>query len=913
MKTPKIILLFIIVTISSYAQVTVQLQPPPPYQFKVEQFWKIVLINNSDRTINLYLKGTATESLQGKIIEVTSSVIGLQPGVKTVSGRDLGPFSVSESNNRYKNILLNTGSIPSGSYDICVTVFAAMDGRQIASDCIQTTIENFNRMELIGPYNYEIIGDVPSGNEANSKIKNISNSPEVIFSWLPPVPVPANANINYRLKLVEILGYQSVFAAMLSNPLYYQSQYISATILRYPVAAKQMMPGRKYAWSVEAFIGGTKIQESEIRVFEIAGNGGNKDELHVLNFNDSLEPFIESGPNLISGLPSGLSIFSNRNYSTRSSNYFSGMMQNESDNRPIIKLYGDAKFTQESRSKVPQFSQLPANTKTLEINPRVSIWDIPFGMNVYLSSLNNSNRQSVNSVSFNFDLDQLKSKITDRVSEKISSLITNSDSTSEQNSSNDSSIDPNNLIESAEKFGLIGGSEKFFMDIKTLGVGKTYPTYSELTVNGVLVNGLNFEYNPGIFYLAVAAGNNAEAIDNVSLKRTFISGRLGLGKKENSHLIFTLMKMKNNQNNISTNTQSAGSPLSPLTPAVFTLTPQENVVFGTEVKLSLFNKLIDLNGEGAVSGFTRDLNDADFTSASVPEFVKKLIVPKLSTSFDYAWKGQFAFNNEPSSTQFNFGARRIGPGFTSLAAPNIRQDQLQYDINFAQKFANKKITLKTFFKTYSDNLIDWKQSTTKTMSYGINLGFNFPKLPFLQISYSPYLQKNDAIVAAQKMRNSSDMFSLTTGYSYQISNLFASTIFSFNGQWQKSKIGITSNDFSNQSYMINQSISFGIPLTLSSTLNISQSKIMLISSSRTDFDLNGNYQINEMISANLGGTISNEEHYTKKATIYFGSNITAANWIKFELQGNILKYKDLSGAASSYNDAMFQLSALLHW
>ena len=134
MKAYKIILLFFIVTISSYAQVTIHLQQPPPYQFKVEQFWKIVLINNSKISVNVYLKGTATESLQGRIIEATSSVISLQPGVKTVSGRDLGPFSVSQPNDRYKNIIMNTGGLPSGNYEICVAVFQAMDGRQIATE-----------------------------------------------------------------------------------------------------------------------------------------------------------------------------------------------------------------------------------------------------------------------------------------------------------------------------------------------------------------------------------------------------------------------------------------------------------------------------------------------------------------------------------------------------------------------------------------------------------------------------------------------------------------------------------------------------------------------------------------------------------------------------------------------------------
>jgi hypothetical protein len=113
--------------------------------------------------------------------------------------------------------------------------------------------------------------------------------------------------------------------------------------------------------------------------------------------------------------------------------------------------------------------------------------------------------------------------------------------------------------------------------------------------------------------------------------------------------------------------------------------------------------------------------------------------------------------------------------------------------------------------------------------------------------------------------------------------------------------------------MLNQSFNFEFPLTLSSTFNLSQSKILSISSSITDFDLNGNYQLSEKISANLGGTISNEENYTKRTMIYMGSNIILAEWLRFELQGNISNYKDLSGGGADYNNSMLQASVLINW
>ena len=265
-KINYLLLIFLIFINSQiYSQVSIKLQQPPPYQFKIEQFWKAIIINSGGAArepISVYLKGTATESLQGKIIEATSSVITLQPGVKIISGRELAPFTLKETNSRFTDIRLKTGSVPSGNYEICITVFNAKGGEQLASDCIKTTVENFNRMELISPIDREVIGNIPAENKDNLKIKQIDKSPLIIFSWLPPVPAPPNVRIRYRLKIVEMLGYQSVHSAMASNPFYYQSNKISSTMLRYPVAAKPLKRGSKYAWAVEDIALGTIISIS---------------------------------------------------------------------------------------------------------------------------------------------------------------------------------------------------------------------------------------------------------------------------------------------------------------------------------------------------------------------------------------------------------------------------------------------------------------------------------------------------------------------------------------------------------------------------------------------------------------------------------------------------------------------------
>ncbi|MFA7289148.1 MAG: hypothetical protein WC055_09730 [Melioribacteraceae bacterium] len=937
--------LIITTRIDINAQISVKLTQPPPYQFKVEQFWKILLLNNSGRPTTIYLKGTATESFQGKVIEATSSVITLQPGVKTVDGRDLGPFNVWQSNDRYKTILMNSGSLPSGNYDICIGVYDAASGAQIASDCIQVTVENFNRMELVSPLDNEVLGifipqevRVTDAGEGTDKIENIKKKKDkdwdeavgdlkkkkdydwdeaVIFSWLPPVPVPPGARIRYRLKIVEIYDYQLVHSAMSSNPYYYQSPLTISTVLRYPINAQKLVPGNKYAWKVEVYVDDFKTQESETRSFEIQGSEVGSENYSNKDYSGESNQFSKILRGDKSNMPSGLALFTNKIYSSSGLNFNGAPASVDlfgSDSG--FKLYGDLKLTNTAKSKQAQYSQMPLNYQTMTASPKLSIYEIPFGLEIYLTSLKGSNNESLNSFSFLFDIDELKSNIKNRVSEKVTEEITSSDSTLGALSNIESMKDPSKFAENAEKLGLLSPTEKMFLSIKTLGIGSTNPDYSEFTAAGVTVNGFNLEINPWIFYLAFAVGNNQDAIETVSFKRRFIAGRFGFGKKEDSHLYFTMLKMKDDANSIKpiAVNSSAGSPMSPQgNMKVPLLVPQENVVIGTEGKISLYEKLVELEGEAAVSGFTRNTNDADFTSESIPSFVTNIITPRLSTSFDYAWKAKLAVNNISSLTLFNMGLKRVGPGYISLAAPNIRQDQFQYDFNLDQKFANKKITMKAFYKVYRDNLIDWKQSTTTTSSYGINLGFFFPNIPFVQINYSPSLQKNDIVIPSLKMENSSDIFSLMTGYVYNISNISGSTMLVFMGQYQDSKIGSVSSKISNESYVLSQSLNFEFPLTLNSSLSLIQSKILSTKSNITEFDLNGIYQFNEIISASLGGNISNEEHFTKRTMLSIGSNIILTQWIRFELQANISRYKDLSGVGNSYNDGMLQIAALINW
>jgi hypothetical protein len=240
-------LLLLIVPSKLCAQINVSLQQPPPNQLKVADLWRVTLINTSRQTYTVYLQGTAKEASAGPIVDAQTATFTLPPGTKIVTGQNVSPIKVNSSNGRYKNVLLQTGTVPAGNYTICVTVRAVGNGEELGNDCIEQKVENAS-MVLINPSDESTVEeDLP------------------IFIWTSTPPLGTGA--TYSLKIVELLGNQSAIAAMQSNSAVHTQTDIHTTTLQYPISASKLIPGRNYAWAVTAFENGAALSTSEVWKF----------------------------------------------------------------------------------------------------------------------------------------------------------------------------------------------------------------------------------------------------------------------------------------------------------------------------------------------------------------------------------------------------------------------------------------------------------------------------------------------------------------------------------------------------------------------------------------------------------------------------------------------------------------------
>ncbi|MDZ4744668.1 MAG: hypothetical protein SGJ05_01550 [bacterium] len=232
--------------------VDIRLTQPPPNQLRIADLWKVELNNRSGRPVRVYLHGTAEETSipDGIIADARTKIITVPPGRSVVTGNDVQPITVDQSNNKYRDALLRTGSVPSGAYTICCEVISEETDQVIGRDCKFVTVERMTIPILIAPPDESVVMDkFPT------------------FSWLSGSPPASGFRPTYRLKIVEVFNSQSPYSAMAANPAWFIRENIPNNVFLYPVSSRSFEVKRKYAWMITAFNatdGRVPMGESEI-------------------------------------------------------------------------------------------------------------------------------------------------------------------------------------------------------------------------------------------------------------------------------------------------------------------------------------------------------------------------------------------------------------------------------------------------------------------------------------------------------------------------------------------------------------------------------------------------------------------------------------------------------------------------
>ncbi|MCD4665890.1 MAG: hypothetical protein K8R68_11525 [Bacteroidales bacterium] len=234
----------------SQTQVIINIQQPPFNQLNMEDLWKISLNNTTNEALSVYLFGTLSEESAGLIATGTTSEFNLNPGMKIVSAHELSPISINYPNPdmRYKESMIRKGGVPSGNYEVCISVKISGSNEEVGSDCIEQSVQISSPVSLVTPdYGEKLFLQLP------------------VFTWMHMKQPGSGA--YYTLTIVEILSSQTPEIAIQTNLAWFTKDKINKTLLQYPISARGFENGKEYAWKIDVYEEGSLLTESDVGLF----------------------------------------------------------------------------------------------------------------------------------------------------------------------------------------------------------------------------------------------------------------------------------------------------------------------------------------------------------------------------------------------------------------------------------------------------------------------------------------------------------------------------------------------------------------------------------------------------------------------------------------------------------------------
>ncbi len=507
--------------------------------------------------------------------------------------------------------------------------------------------------------------------------------------------------------------------------------------------------------------------------------------------------------------------------------------------------------------------------------------------------------------------DSLKSKL-DELQTKLDNIMTKLDQAKAKYEEVKSLVFDSKAAErkamSFAKKSVMSKFSRFLANFTTLEIGKCRPNYSDLTLKGIPVSGVNIEFTPGNFYVAFSTGKTLRSIEPDSstlpvYEQKLLFGKMGVGKKQGTHFYLTYLQVADKENSL--------PPPSALD-SIPRLKPRSNHVIGTELKLAFFKKKLTIEGEGAVSLITRDTQAPEIPTedSGIPSWIADIFKPNISSSIDYAY--DVKANLVLKTTRITGGMSMVGPGFYTLGNPNLRNDRLTYHGKIDQTFAKKQVSVSVFYKRYIDNLICLKRSRSTTVAYGITAGLRFRKLPYLMVTVTPNFMNSTS--DSLTLSNSVWIMSAMTGYDYRIGKMRSNTSFSFFYQNTESILDTIMNNSMNQSYTLNQMLTFKIPLSLTAGATYTKSEyrtekqnIWLLTLSGTLSAFKNKWQ------NSLGVKYSNQGYEQDKLGFFLNSRAQLGKMFELEIRIEDNIYRDNCFASENFNEFIATSSLIMKW
>ena len=412
------------------------------------------------------------------------------------------------------------------------------------------------------------------------------------------------------------------------------------------------------------------------------------------------------------------------------------------------------------------------------------------------------------------------------------------------------------------------------LSFKSLELGSCNPSWTPYTLAGAPVLGGAVELNPWYLYAAAAAGRTQRRVpvsDSTqgASARMLYSGRFGFGRKEGTHFYLTALYAGDDTTPPANNWQPNPNDTQPPIDSFEVVRPQENYVLGAEFNLDLAKGAFRLESEVTGSELTRDKRLPVEKWDWMPGWAANTLKPRMSSSFDYAFRVKPSLN--VLDTRVHGKLEFIGPGYQSLGAPGLRKDNMTIGAGIERSFFDNAVSASVVYSSHHDNLLSardsagnvlrLKSSTTRFSNLEASLSLAFPNVPYMQVGYYPYTQATDHLDSVGLIVSTSvtkgNVVSIGTGHSLQIGKVSHTPSLSLSYNDVR---GPTNDSVDNTSWDtgMNYAIGFEFPLSFSVSAGYSRStSVMAESDTRIYCDVAPSYTLFQKWnhSLSLGGTL----------------------------------------------------------
>ena len=603
-----------------------------------------------------------------------------------------------------------------------------------------------------------------------------------------------------------------------------------------------------------------------------------------------------------------------------------------------IQFNGSTRLWGQSSNRQGLYQSTPPSFVRWDLSSILSIYGIPISINALVTSEQNSTDQKLNYFSIGLSQADLQQQVRMRITQKVSELqelarqkvqqgiealtdslrayspeklkdlvqIDNIDKLRELQNLKPSDLE--RRMREVVDMGITTATAGIASLFPTLALGTTFPQYSSLTLGGIPVTGVEVEFTPGPFYFAFTTGAVLEAspglgslsslLTKSAFNRRITAGRFGLGSKDDTHLYFTGVFGRDDAESLTRDSIDQR------------ITPKANTVLGSEGKLLLFDDRLSLQGEGAISLMTDDVEGAELSDSGIPSWIQKMFKPNVTSSYDYAFSFQGSYSLSDRGTALSALVMRVGPGFMSMGVPYLRKDILRYEGKLEQKLFDRQASVSAYYRRDKDNLIPWKQSQTTVSALGVQTALNFRNLPYLRFNYAPLSQQNQSITDSLKIENSISILSAMSGYTFRTDGgLVSSTNVSFISQ--SGKTATVGGDYSNNNLMVNQSIGFDFPLSFSVMGGMTTTRIDTTTTRLVNVDFSGTYTALEVWQNTFGVSFTSDA--VKRTSFFFNSSVPLGQIATLTAAFEKTAFDDPAIPDNNYNEVVFRFMISRSW